>query len=77
MCPLQTNNVSQMCPLDFWDLSQINLTYALLSRIQLRCDYALFGGGDQVAGGPEAAGRREENKRRSLVGPLKPILIRP
>ena len=77
MCPLQTNNVSQICPLDFWELSQINLTYALLLLIQLCCDYALFGGGDQVAGGPEAAGRREENKRRSLVGPLKPILIRP
>ena len=77
MCPLQTNNVSQMCPLDFWDLSQINLTYALLLLVQLCCDYALFGGGDQGGGGPEEAGRREENKRRSLVGPLKPILIRP
>ena len=31
-------------PSNFWNLSQINLIYALLPRIQLDRDYALFGG---------------------------------
>ena len=31
-------------PSNFWDLDQINLSYALLSRIQICREYALFEG---------------------------------
>ena len=42
MGPLQTKFLTQMCPLNFWDLNQINLIYALLLQIQLCREHALF-----------------------------------
>ena len=43
--PSNKNSDSNVrAPSNFWDLNQINLIYALLSRIQLCFDYALFEG---------------------------------
>ena len=44
MGPLQTKILTEMCSSNFWDLDQINLIYALFSRIQLCRDYAFFEG---------------------------------
>ena len=44
MGPLQTKFLTQMCPLNFWDLNQITLIYTLLLQIQLCREHALFEG---------------------------------